>query len=79
MERVNLTQLEVGKVGIVVEIQGGHRLAKRIQALGIREGKRIRKVSSQVLRGPITIEIDNSQVAIGFGMARRIIIENGKR
>jgi Fe2+ transport system protein FeoA len=27
------------------------------------------------MRGPITIRIDNFQVAIGFGMARKILVE----
>jgi ferrous iron transport protein A len=47
--------------------------------LGIRSGKRITKISSHFWRGPQTIEIDNLQVAIGFGMARKIFIEVNKK
>jgi len=32
-------------------------------------------VSSHFWRGPQTIEIDNLQVALGFGMAKRILIQ----
>jgi len=28
-----------------------------------------------IMRGPVTIEVDRAQVAIGFGMAGRIIVE----
>jgi Fe2+ transport system protein FeoA len=31
------------------------------------------------MRGPITIRIDNSQIAIGFGMARKIILQVEKK
>jgi len=61
--------------GVVVEIQGGHGLVNRLNALGIRPGKRITKVSSMFMRGPVTIQVDRAQVAIGFGMAKRIIVE----
>ena len=75
MRRIDLTQMKVGEAGIVVEIQGGYGLIRRIEALGIRRGKRITKLSSQLWRGPITVGVDNLQVAIGFGMARKIIVE----
>jgi ferrous iron transport protein A len=74
MEKVDLTQLEEGKSGVVAEIQGGHGLVRRLESLGIRTGKKITKVSSQFMRGPITVRIDNFQVAIGFGMARKVIL-----
>ncbi|NIN36743.1 MAG: hypothetical protein GTO60_17285, partial [Gammaproteobacteria bacterium] len=38
-------------------------------------GLRVTKVSSMFMRGPVTVQLGNSQVAIGFGMANRIIIE----
>jgi Fe2+ transport system protein FeoA len=44
-----------------------------LQALGIRPGKKITKVSS-FRRGPVTVRIDNTHVAIGFGMADRIVV-----
>jgi ferrous iron transport protein A len=74
MGRLDLTQLQEGKSGIVVEIQGGHGLIRRLESLGIRTDKKITKVSSQFMRGPITVRIDNFQVAIGFGMARKVIV-----
>ena len=74
MKAMDLTQMKVGQVGTVVEIQGGHGLTRRLQALGIRVGVRIIKVSSQIMRGPVTVQMGNSRVAIGFGMARKIIV-----
>lgn len=71
---MDLTQMKVGQVGTVVGIQGGHGLMRRLQALGIRVGVRVIKVSSQIMRGPVTVQIGNARVAIGFGMARKIIV-----
>jgi ferrous iron transport protein A len=74
MSRIDLTQLKEGQSGIVVEIEGGFGLTRRLESLGIRVGKRVTKVSSQLMRGPVTIRIGNSQIAVGFGMARKILL-----
>jgi ferrous iron transport protein A len=74
MGKVDLTQLEEGESGVVVDIHGGYGLVRRLESLDIRVGKKVTKVSSQFMRGPITVRIDNSQVALGFGMARKIIV-----
>ncbi len=74
-KQVTLAQMQTGQSGTVVQIQGGHGLVNRLSALGIRPGKRIAKVSSMFMRGPVTIKVDRAQVAIGFGMAKRIIVE----
>ena len=72
---ISLTQMQPGQSGIVVQIQGGFGLVDRLNALGIVLGKRITKIASMIARGPVTIEIDRVQVAIGFGMASRIMVE----
>ena len=74
-KQITLAGMQTGQSGVVVQIQGGHGLVNRLNSLGIRPGKRITKVSSMFMRGPVTIEVDRAQVAIGFGMARRIIVE----
>jgi len=72
---LDLTQLKLGQKGIVAEIQGGMGVIRRLESMGIRQGKKITKISAQFLRGPQTLKVDNLQVAIGFGMARKILIE----
>ena len=73
-EQITLRQMQTGQSGILVQIQGGRGLMTRLSALGVRPGKRITKVSSMYMRGPITIQLDGTQVAVGFGMANRIIV-----
>ena len=72
---VTLARLQPGQSGTVVEILGGYRATDRLNALGIRPGKRITKVSSMLMRGPVTVQLGSAQVAIGFGMANKVIIK----
>jgi ferrous iron transport protein A len=69
---VSATQMLAGQSGVVVGIEGGHILLSRLGALGIRPGKRIRKVSSGFMRGPLVFEVEGCDIAIGFRMASRI-------
>ncbi|MBA7600225.1 hypothetical protein ES703_07274 [subsurface metagenome] len=76
-KQIPLSQIEAGQSGKVVQIQGGRGLINRLSSLGVRPGQRVSKVSSMFMRGPVTIQVGNAQVAIGFGMAKRIIVEIG--
>lgn len=77
-EQATLAEMRTGQTGTVVEVLGGHGLIRRLEALGIRPGKKVTKISSTLFRGPITLRVDNTQVAVGFGMARKIIVEVDK-
>ena len=70
-----LPKLKWGESGVVVEIHGGFGLVRNLESLGVRVGKSITKISSQIWGGPQVIKIGNTQIAIGFGMARRIFVE----
>jgi len=72
--QVGLTQMVAGQSGIVAEIRGGYGFVNRLSAMGVRPGKRITKLSSIFMRGPVIIQVDRAEMALGFGMARRIIV-----
>jgi ferrous iron transport protein A len=72
---LSLDRMQSGQSGVIDSIQGGYGLVKRLSTLGIRHDKRITKISSMFMRGPVTIEIDRVQDAIGFGMASRIMVK----
>ena len=74
-EYISLAGMNSGSKGTIVQIDGGHGLISRLNALGIRPNKKITKISSMMMRGPVTIDIDGTQVALGFGMAKRIIVQ----
>ncbi len=75
MGKIDLTQLKSGEVATVVAIEGGIGFHRRIESLGIRVGVKIRKISTQLMRGPVTIQMGNTQAALGFGMAIKIIVK----
>jgi len=64
-----------GQSGRVVRIDGGMGLVSRLSAMGIRPGRKITKLSSMLMRGPVTVQAGSTRLAIGFGMASRIIVE----
>jgi ferrous iron transport protein A len=70
--------MRTGQTGTVVGVLGGHGLIQRLDALGIRPGKKVTKLSSTLFRGPVMLRVNNTQVAVGFGMARKIIVEADK-
>lgn len=76
--KTDLTQLKEKERGIIVEIQGGLKLIKKLEVLGIRPGVEIVKLSSHILKGPQTIQVGNTQVAIGFNIAKKIVVEKIK-
>lgn len=71
---VDLAQMKNGQSGIVVRLQGGYGFIRHVQAIGIIEGKRVTKLASQPLRGPILVSVDNLQIAVGYGMSKRIFL-----
>ncbi len=73
--QLTLGQMEVGQTGTIIEILGGWGLVRRLEALGVRPGKKVTKISTTLFRGPVTLKIGNTQVAVGFGMARKIIVQ----
>jgi len=76
--QITLHQMNIGQTGTVVTILGGRGLMQRLEGLGIRPGKRVIKISSTPFRGPVTLRVDNAQVAVGFGMANKIVVELDK-
>jgi Fe2+ transport system protein FeoA len=44
--------------------------------MGLREGSRVTKKSAVPAGGPVIVQTGNTQIAIGAGMANRIIVKN---
>lgn len=74
-EAATIATMKPGERGTVVDVGGGRRMQERLAVLGIRPGKQVIKVSSMLLSGPVTVEVDRSQVAIGFHMASKILVD----
>ena len=73
MEKL-LTELKPGEQGIVAALHGGRGLQARLRSLGVIEGQTVRKLSAMAWGGPVVVEVKRTQVAIGRGMASRILV-----
>lgn len=69
-----LTELEAGQEGTIVAVQGGRGMQSRLRSMGLVERQRLRKLSALAWGGPIVVLVNRAQVAIGRGMARRILV-----
>ena len=74
-KHVSVVEMKTGESGMVVEVLGGWGMVRRLEALGIRPGSRVTKLSSVFMRGPVTLGVNRARIAIGFGMAQRIMVQ----
>jgi len=70
----HLTELARGEEGTIAALEAGRGMQQRLRLLGLVEGQRIRKLSELALGGPVVVLVNRAQVAIGRGMARRILV-----
>jgi len=73
--QISLVEMKPGQSGVITDIRGGAGITARLNQIGLRKGKRIKKISSVFSRGPVTVSIDNYQLAVGYGKAIRIFVE----
>ncbi|RPF42565.1 ferrous iron transport protein A [Thermodesulfitimonas autotrophica] len=74
MAPLPLRLLLAGEEGIVRAIGGGKELYARLAALGFVPGKKVRVVQNQMC-GPLIVSLGAGRVALGRGVAQRILVE----
>ncbi|MGM0442499.1 MAG: FeoA family protein [Elusimicrobiota bacterium] len=74
-EKVTLAKMESGTTGEVSKIQGGFGLERNLENMGVRPGTKIKKVNKQFMSGPVIVQVGNTQVAMGHGMAKKVLVE----
>lgn len=74
MPVTDLSAMRAGQSGTVIRLDGGAGVVRKLENIGIRTGVRVTKVSSQIMRGPVVVRIGGTRLAIGHGMARRVIV-----
>lgn len=70
---ISLIELKNNRTARVLAISGGPGFSAKLQGLGIRVGSRIIKISHA--SGPVVVKTGSVQIAIGRGMAARIMVE----
>ena len=72
---VSLANMETGQSGTIMEFRSGFGLTRRLEEMGIRSGKKVTKVSGMPLRGPVVVQVGGTRIALGHGMAMKVIVE----
>ena len=71
---ISLDRMLKGSRGRVVSVAGGRGVMMKLSAQGIAPGMIVEKVG-HLRGGPVLIRIGRSQVAVGLGLARRVLVE----
>ncbi|NMC54289.1 MAG: ferrous iron transport protein A [Chloroflexi bacterium] len=71
---MNLSMAASGEKVRMVSIQGGHELRKRLADLGLNIGEEV-YVIQVACDGPMILGVKDSRLAIGRGMAHKIMVE----
>ncbi|NBC83999.1 MAG: ferrous iron transport protein A [Bacteroidetes bacterium] len=70
-----LSEMQQAEKGIIQSIRGGKGLSAKMDSLSFYIGKEIELVSKQSRRGPVVVKSGNTHLAIGSGIAQKIIID----
>ncbi|MDD3640637.1 MAG: FeoA family protein [Atribacterota bacterium] len=72
---ISLTDVKSGSSVKVVRIRGGLSVRQRLSCLGIHPGDTILLQKCGFMRGPVLVNIHGNQVALGRGIAAKILVE----
>lgn len=71
---MHLAMVAPGETVRFVAIEGGHCLRKRLADLGLNAGEMISVIQSAT-HGPMILEVKDSRLALGRGVAHKILVE----
>ncbi|MEI6631039.1 MAG: FeoA family protein [bacterium] len=75
MKKITLLEMKRNQRGRIIDISGGVALLSKMMSMGLYSGCEITKVGQMALRGAVTIKVGRAVIALGHGMAGKIILE----
>ena len=72
---LSLLELSKGGSAKIVEIGGGGLVQQKLENLGFHRGTVVKKVRGMFIHGPLIIMVGQSEVAIGRGLAKKVMVE----
>lgn len=72
---LTLAEMKSGRKAIVTCFTSGPGMSRKLENLGLLPGKTVEKISNNPFRGPVVVRVDQTELAIGYGMARKITVE----
>jgi ferrous iron transport protein A len=71
---LKLSQAKEGRVFTVNYSDGGCTFSRKLADMGLFPGEKIRVLNNTGM-GPVTVEIKGAKIALGNGLARKIMVE----
>ena len=71
---LTLDQILPGQQGTLVGVDSGKQVAKQLSYLGMQIGSLIRVIGNRS-RGTVLVQVNGSTIAIGHGLAKKMVIE----
>ncbi|HHY78796.1 MAG TPA: ferrous iron transport protein A [Thermoanaerobacter sp.] len=72
---INLTELKENHEGEIVLIKAGRAATQRLNEMGLVPGTKVKVVRKGPLKGPVELEVRNSHIVIGYGLASKIYVK----
>ena len=69
-----LLDLLIGETAVVQKMAGGLRMQIQLKNLGFHEGVSVTLIKKSVIGGPLMVTINGSHVAIGRGVASKVMV-----
>ena len=73
-----LTDLAEGEKGIMVKALGGFGLVRRLAEMGLTPGVEVKLLRKGSFGGPVEIEVRGVALALGRGVASRVLVKPSK-
>ena len=73
-KKLSLRDLANGEEGQITALPSSDGCAERLEALGLRAGKIVKKVSGMPFHGPVTLLLEGRQIAIGWRLSSGILV-----
>jgi len=74
MNSKSLTQLNSGQKCKIQKISAGFNATKRLYEMGLNTGAKVEIIKNDI--GPIIVSLYGNKVAVGRGLAEKILVEN---
>lgn len=71
----SLVDLCEGEHGIIMHFEGGFGLVRRLAEMGLTPGVEVKLIRKGPFRGPMEIEVRGVALALGCGVASKILVK----
>lgn len=75
---MSLLDVETGQCVRVIRLEGGSGLADKLTQHGLFPGDYVQVVRRAPLGGPVLVAVHGREIALGRGVAQKIVVEDGK-